>query len=58
MKKIHYSLLSLSLMFIVTSSTIKQKESQGSFEKIVWIEIDGKKDSVLFMPYSKAWKEM
>jgi len=59
MRKIHYSLLSLTLMFIITSSTIKQKESQRSFEKTIWIELDVlTKDSVLFKPYSKAWKEM
>lgn len=58
MKKIYYSLFSLMMMFIVTSLTIQQNETPRSFEKIVWVELDYKSDSVLFTPYSKAWKEM
>lgn len=59
MKKSYYSLLSFALMFIVTSVTVNQKEPQPLFEKIVWVELDVlSKDSVLFTPSSKAWKEM
>lgn len=59
MKKIYYSLFTVALMFIVTSATISKKEPKPLFEKIVWLELDVlTEDSVLFKPYSKAWKEM
>ena len=58
MKKIYYYILSLILLFVVTSTTTKQAKGPSTFEKIVWVELDFDNDSVLFSPYSKAWKEM
>lgn len=58
MKSFHFALFSLALLFIVTSSTIQQKETPRLFEKTVWLEVDIENDSVLFRPYSKAWEEM
>ncbi len=59
MKKIHFYLGSLLLLFLATSAIDKQKEPAGLFEKIIWVELDASgQDSVLFKPYSKAWQEM
>jgi hypothetical protein len=55
MKKIHYSILALFVMFLITSNTVKKVESQRLFEKIVFIEVSVSEDSVLFQPLSKAW---
>lgn len=42
-------------MFFITSSTLETSESKRFYEKTVFVELDFKKDSVLFLPYSKAW---
>lgn len=57
MRKIHYSILSLFVLFIITSAAKKPYEKKRLFEKIVFIEVSSIEDSVLFTPYSKAWDE-
>lgn len=59
MKNIHFYIVSLTFLFLATSAIVNQKQTAGLFEKTIWVELDASgKDSVLFKPYSKAWKEM
>lgn len=44
-------------MFIISSAANNSSESATLYEKIVFIELDFKQDSVLFTPLSKAWSE-
>ena len=55
MKKLFFSLLSLLVVFTMISFNLKQESDPVSFEKTIIVEIEYKTDSVLFVPYSKAW---
>lgn len=57
MRKLHYPLFGLLVIFLITSSTIKPYESKHVFKKIVFIELNSEEDSVIFKPLSKAWGE-
>lgn len=57
MKKIFLSLLGLIVVFTVVSLNLEQESAPISFEKIIYVEINGKIDSGLFVPYSKAWSD-
>ena len=57
MKKIIYSVLSLAFVFVVSSLTTIPAESKKGFTKTSFVIIDIEKDSSLFKPYSKAWRD-
>lgn len=57
MKKLFLSLVGLTILFSVTSLSLKQSPAPAKFEKIVFMEIDAKEDSSLFKPYSEAWRD-
>lgn len=55
MKKLLYTLISLTVLFGVSSLNFKQEQITRIFERSIFLEIDCKKDSSLFVPYSNAW---
>lgn len=58
MKKTFLAIFGLILLVFTTSSSLNRMKPAREFEKIVWLELDYNQDSVLFTPYSKAWREM
>ncbi len=57
MRNIKYYFFGLSTVLFITSASVKSYRSKPLFEKIVFIEVSANKDSVLFKPLSKAWKD-
>jgi hypothetical protein len=57
MNKLFLSLAGLTILFSVTSLSLKQSPPPATFEKIIFVEINAKEDSSLFKPYSKAWRD-
>ncbi len=55
MKQLFYSFFGLILLYFGSSSSYNP--AADTFEKTIFIEIDGKQDSSLFLPYSKAWTD-
>lgn len=55
MKKLFYLIISLTVLYSVSSLNLKQERTTRSFERSIFLEIDCKKDSSLFVPYSNAW---
>lgn len=58
MKRITILFLSFATLLLITSASIsRQSSKKHAFEKIVFLELTVDQDSMLFKPYSKAWKE-
>lgn len=58
MKRITILFLGFATLLLITSASInRQSSKKQAFEKIVFLELTVDQDSMLFKPYSKAWKE-
>lgn len=57
MKKIYYITICLLAFYTISSLNVQEKQTTRLFEKTCFVEIDSQKDSVLFKPYSNAWKQ-
>lgn len=57
MKNITILILGFITVLTITSASPNKQEAKKAFEKIVFLELTVDQDSMLFKPYSKAWKE-
>ncbi len=58
MKNITILILGFITVLTITSASPNKQEAKKAFEKIVFLELTVDQDSMLFKPYSKAWKEL
>lgn len=57
MKNITILILGFITVLTITSVSSSKQEAKKAFEKIVFLELTVDQDSMLFKPYSKAWRE-